>query len=148
SVFYVMENCEIDTTFNIVQFLLGYVGAMKSLAPLEENQMLHLGQILELIRAQILYDPVYRDHLDVLDKIGREEEDRMVEFRKDLFVLLRNVGRVAPEVAQMFIRNSLAAARTSTTERNVEEVEAALSLFYAFGESIGDEAMRTWSGFL
>ncbi|XP_038724316.1 exportin-T isoform X1 [Tripterygium wilfordii] len=148
SVFYVMQNCEIDTTFNILQFLLGYVGTMKSLAPLKEKQLLHLGQILEVIRAQILYDPIYRDHLDVLDKIGREEEDRMVEFRKDLFVLLRTVGRVAPEVTQMFIRNSLAAATASTTERNVEEVEGALSLLYAFGESIGDEAMRTGSGLL
>ncbi|KAF5745559.1 putative Exportin-T [Tripterygium wilfordii] len=115
SVFYVMKSCEIDSAFNVVQFLLGYVGTMKSLAPLKEKQLLQLGQILEVIRAQILYDPIYRDHLDVLDKIGREEQDRMVEFRIDLFVLLRTVGHVAPEVTHMFIRNSLAAATVSTT---------------------------------
>ncbi|CAL2244979.1 unnamed protein product [Prunus armeniaca] len=148
SVFYVMQNCELDSTFSIVQFLSGYVATMKTLSPLRETQLLHVGRILEVIRSQIRYDPMYRKNLDILDKIGREEEDRMVEFRKDLFVLLRNVGRVAPDVTQIFIRNSLATAVGSSSNWNVEEVEAALSLFYAFGESINGEAMRTGSGLL
>ncbi|KAJ0007010.1 hypothetical protein Pint_29154 [Pistacia integerrima] len=121
SVFYVMRNCEIDTTFSIVQFLSGYVATMRSLSPLREEQLLHVGQILEVIRTQICYEPVYRDHLDVLDKIGIEEEATMVEFRKDLLVLLRSVGRVAPDVTQLFIRTAL---------------------------SMSDEAMRSGSGFL
>ncbi|KAI8529707.1 hypothetical protein RHMOL_Rhmol12G0246000 [Rhododendron molle] len=148
SVFYVMQNCEIDTTFSTVQFLSGYVATMKSLSPLREQQLLHVGQILEVIHSQIRYDPIYRDNLDKLDKIGIEEEGRMVEFRKDLFVLLRSVGRVAPDVTQVFIRNSLDSAVASSADRNVEEVEAALSLFYAYGESISDEARRTGSGHL
>uniref|UniRef100_A0A7C9A2R2 Exportin-T n=1 Tax=Opuntia streptacantha TaxID=393608 RepID=A0A7C9A2R2_OPUST len=148
SVFYVMRSCEVDATFSIVQFLSGYVATMKNLSPLIEKQLVHVGQILEVIRAQICYDPVYRDHLDVLDKIGREEEDRMLEYRKDLLVLLRSVGRVAPDVTQIFIRNSLASAVSCSSEKNVEEVEAALSLLYALGESLSDEAMRTGSGLL
>ncbi|XP_022721606.1 exportin-T-like isoform X10 [Durio zibethinus] len=98
--------------------------------------------------AKIRYDPMYRNNLDILDKIGMEEEDRMVESRKDLFVLLRNVGRVAPEVTQIFIRNSFASAIASSSDRNVEEVEAALSLLYALGESMTDEAMRVGTGLL
>ncbi|KAF9615080.1 hypothetical protein IFM89_021651 [Coptis chinensis] len=148
SVFYVMQNCEMDTAFSVVQFLSSYVATMKSLSPLKEKQVLHVGQILEVIRVQICYDPVYRDNLDVPDKIGKEEEDRMVEFRKDLFVLLRSVGRVASDVTQLFIKNSLASAAVSSSERNVEEVEAALSLFYALGESMSDEGIRTGSGLL
>ncbi|KAK4837810.1 hypothetical protein QYF36_008618 [Acer negundo] len=148
SVFYVMQNCEVDSTFSMVQFLSGYVATMKSLSPLREEQLLHVSQILEVIRTQIRYDPMYRLNLDVLDKIGIEEEDRMVEFRKDLLVLLRSVGRVAPEVAQVFISNSLASAVVSSPDRNVEEVEAALSLLYALGESLSDEAMRTGAGLL
>ncbi|XVE51859.1 hypothetical protein DITRI_Ditri02bG0075000 [Diplodiscus trichospermus] len=148
SVFYVMQNCEMDAAFSIVQFLSGYVAAMKTLSSLQEKQMLHISQILEVIRTQICYDPMYRSNIDILDKIGMEEEDRMVEFRKDLFVLLRNVGRVAPEVTQIFIRNSLASAIASTSDRNVEEVEAALSLLYALGESMTDEAMRVGPGLL
>ncbi|RVW52178.1 Exportin-T [Vitis vinifera] len=146
SVFFVTQNCEVDNAFSIVQFLLGFVATMKSLSPLTEKQLLHVGQILEVIRTQICYDPIYRNNLDVLDKIGREEEGRMVEFRKDFFVLLRSVGRVAPDVTQMFIRNSLGNAVASSSDRNVEEVEAALSLFYAFGESINDEVMKVGNG--
>ncbi|XVE88621.1 hypothetical protein DITRI_Ditri19aG0084300 [Diplodiscus trichospermus] len=122
--------------------LLGYVAMMKTLCPLQLKQLLHISQILEVIRTQICYDPMYRNNLDILDKIGMEEEDRMVEFRKDVFVLLRNVGRIAPEVTQIFIRKSLAGAIASSSDRNVEEVEAALSLLYALGESMSDEAMR------
>ncbi|KAF8084278.1 hypothetical protein N665_0726s0003 [Sinapis alba] len=148
SVFYVMRNCEVDSTFSIVHFLLGYVSTLKGLPALKEKQLLHITQILEVIRIQICYDPMYRNNLNALDKIGLEEEDRMSEFRKDLFVLLRTVGRVAPEVTQHFIRNSLANAVESSSERNVEEVEAALSLLYSFGESMTEEAMKTGSGCL
>ncbi|XP_058005114.1 exportin-T isoform X2 [Hevea brasiliensis] len=148
SVFYVMQNCEVDAPFSIVQFLSGYVATMKSLSPLREKQAHYVGQILEVIRAQIRYDPIYRDNLDSFDKIGREEEDRMVEYRKDLFLLLRSVGRVAPDITQIFIRNSLASAVASSSEINVEEVEAALSLLFALGESLSDEAMRAGSGLL
>lgn len=148
SVFYVMQNCEMDTAFSVVQFLSSYVATMKSLSPLKEKQVLHVGQILEVIRVQICYNPMYRDNIDIPDKVGREEEDRMIEFRKDLFVLLRSVGRVAPEVTQVFIKNSLTSAVVSSSERNVEEVEAALSLFYALGESMSEEGIRTGSGLL
>ncbi|KAB1218353.1 Exportin-T [Morella rubra] len=148
SAFYVMQNCEVDAAFGIVQFLSAYVGTMKSLSPLREKQLLHVGQILEVIRTHIRYDPTYRNHLDMLDKIGKEEEDRMEEVRKDLFVLLRSVNRVAPDVTQIFIKNSLASAVASSSERNVEEVEAALSLLYALGEAISDESMRTGGGLL
>ncbi|CAN0877961.1 PSD [Linum grandiflorum] len=145
SVFYVMQNCEVDATFSIVQFLSGYVATMKSLSPLTEKQLLHVRQILEVIRSQIRYDPAYRTSLDMLDKIGREEEDRMVEFRKDLFVLLSSVGRVAPEVTQVFIRNALDSAVASSSDVNVEEVEAALSLLHALRESLSDESIKNGS---
>ncbi|CAI9114420.1 OLC1v1015139C1 [Oldenlandia corymbosa var. corymbosa] len=148
SVFYVMRNSESDATFNIVQFLSAYVSTMKNLSSLTEAQLLHVSQILEVIRVQIQFDPAHRDNLDAWDRVGREEEDRVMEFRKDLFVLLRSVGRVAPNVTQVFIRNSLASAVASPAERNVEEVEAALSLLYALGESMTDEMMRTGSGLL
>lgn len=147
SVFYIMKNCDVEDTFNIVQFLSCYVSTMKSLSRLREKQAIHVGQILEVIRARICYDTTYRDNLNLPDKIGKEEEDRMIEYRKDLFVLLRAVGRVAPDITHMFIRNSLASALGSS-EMNVEEVEAALSLFYNLGESISEEGMRTGTGLL
>ncbi|PNY17145.1 exportin-t-like protein [Trifolium pratense] len=148
SVFHVMKNFEVDATLNIVQFLSGYVSTLKSLTPLSEKHILHLGQILEVILVLIRYDPVYRTNLDVMDKIGIEEEDRMTEFRKDLFVLLRTVGRVAPNVTQLFIRNSLGSAISRPSDSNVEEVEGSLSLLYALGESLSEEAIRTGSGLL
>ncbi|CAM8993560.1 unnamed protein product [Rhodiola kirilowii] len=150
SVFRFMQNCESDLAFSIVQCLSGYVDMLKSLCPtpLNEKQLFHVGQILELIRQHICYDPDYRHNIDILDKIGQEEEDRMFDFRKDFFTLLRNVGCVAPDVTQIFIHSSLANAVSSPAERNVEEVEAALSMFHAFGESINDEAMKYGNGVL
>ncbi|KAL6000004.1 hypothetical protein ACLOJK_034681 [Asimina triloba] len=147
TVFYVMQNCELDSAFNVVQFLSNYVATMKSALPLREEQIVRVGQVLEVIRARICYDQTYRDNLNLPDKIGREEEDWMMEYRKDLFVLLRTVARVAPDVTQLFIRNLLASA-IGSSEGAVEEVEAALSLFYALGESIGEEGIRACSGHL
>ncbi|KAG9457317.1 hypothetical protein H6P81_001825 [Aristolochia fimbriata] len=147
SVFYAMQNCEVDITFNVVQFFSCYVSTMKTFSPLREKQIMHVSQILELVRTRILFDPIYRENLNLPDKIGLEEEDRMAEYRKDFFLLLRTVGRVAPDVTQMFIRNSLASV-LSSSESSVEDVEAALSLFYAFGESLSEEGMRNGGGIL
>ncbi|CAN6465857.1 unnamed protein product [Victoria cruziana] len=147
SVFYVMQRSEEETTFSSLQFLSSYVSKMKTLSPLKEKQMLHLGQILEVIRGKIRYDPAYRKSLDLPDKIGKEEEERMTEYRKDLFVLLRSVARIAQDVTQLFIRNSLAAVLGSA-EVEFEDVEAAISLFYALGEAINEEGIRTGTGLL
>ncbi|XP_031386772.1 exportin-T isoform X1 [Punica granatum] len=148
SVFYVVQNCEVHSGFNVVQLLSSYMATMKGISTLKDKELHHVGQILEVIRTQIRYDPAYRENLDSLDKIGIEEEDRMAESRKDLLVLLRSVGRVAPNLTLLFIRNSLASAVSSSSDRNVEEVEAALSLFYALGESQNEESMKSGSGLL
>lgn len=148
SVLNVIQNGEVDSAFSIVHFLSVYVGTMKNHSPLTERELLHLSQILEVIRMQIQFDPMYRNNLDILDKIGQQEADRMAEFRKDSFLLIRNVGRVAPDLTQAFIKNSLGNSMSSPEDRNVEEVEASLSLFYVLGESLSDDAMRTGSGLL
>ncbi|KAK1313757.1 Exportin-T [Acorus calamus] len=150
SVFYIMRNIEVESpTFNAIQFLSGYVSTMKSLSPLNEKQMMHVGEILDVIRFQITFDPMHRENLDLPNKIGQEEEDTMAERRRDLFALLRSVSRVAPDATQLFIRNSLAGALACTSpEKNVEEAEAALSLFYRLSESVSEEEMRSGGRFL
>ncbi|KAG1366368.1 exportin-T [Cocos nucifera] len=144
SVLYVMQNCDEVDSGNVVDFLSDYVSTMKSPS---QTQVVYLRQILEVIRVQIRYDPTYRSNLDIPDKIGREEEDQMVERRKELFTLFRSVCRVAPDVVQLFIRNLLVNAIPSL-EMNVEEVEAALTLFYRYGETVSEEVMRTGGGLL
>ncbi|KAL0319443.1 UNVERIFIED_CONTAM: Exportin-T [Sesamum angustifolium] len=122
SVFYVMQNCEVDSALGILQFLSVYVSTMKSLPGLTETQLLHVGQILEVIRAQIQFDPMYRSNLDSLDKIGGKKK-----------IGWWSSGKIAV---------------SSSEDRNAEEVEASLSLFYALGESLTDDAVRTGSGLL
>nr|CAD1838027.1 unnamed protein product [Ananas comosus var. bracteatus] len=145
SVFFVMESCHEDVdTCNVVEFLSDYVSTMKSPA---EKQLGYLGQILQVIHAQISYDPAYRANLDIPDKIGKDEEDEMGEHRKDFLALFRSICRVAPDVAQLFIKNLLVAS-LSSPESNVEDVEASLTLFYRLGETVSDEAMRLGTGLL
>uniref|UniRef100_A0ACD5ULP7 Uncharacterized protein n=1 Tax=Avena sativa TaxID=4498 RepID=A0ACD5ULP7_AVESA len=129
---------------SVLEFLAGYVGLMK--AP-SEKQLGHLGQILEVVRQQMLYDPVYRGHLDVLDKIGKEEEDLMAEQRKDLLALFRNICRVAPAATQQFIKGLLVTA-LSSAEATVEDVEVTLTLLYRLGEIVGEEEIRMGTGLL
>lgn len=129
---------------SVLEFLAGYVGTMK--AP-SEKQLGHLGRILEVVRQQMLYDPVYRGHLDVLDKIGKEEEDLMADQRKDLVALFRNICRVAPAATQQFIKGLLVTA-LSSAEATVEDVEVTLTLLYRLGEIVGEEEIRTGAGLL
>lgn len=144
SVFYVMQTCQELESCDVVQFLSDYISTMKIPS---QKQMVYIGQMLEVIQAQICYDPSYRFNLDVRDKIGKEQEDQMAEHRRDLLVLFRSVCRVAPDVTQLFIRNLLANA-LSSSDMNVEEVEAALTLFYRLGETVSEEGMKTGSGLL
>lgn len=145
SLFYVMANSdEIDLT-NVVGFLSEYVATVVS-AP-SQKQVIYIGQILELIHTQIRYDSNYRTHLDIFDKIGKEEEDQMREHRKDLLNLFRAICRVTPDVAKLFIKNLLANI-AAASEQKVEEVEAALTLFYQLGETVHEEEMKSGNGLL
>ncbi|PKA52335.1 Exportin-T [Apostasia shenzhenica] len=144
SVFYVVQNCEELDSGNVVQFLSDYISTLNMPS---QKQTVYIGQILEVIRGQISYDPTYRNNLDIPDNVGKEQEDQMAENRKDLLVLFRSVCRVAPDVTQLFIRNLITGA-LSSSEVNVEEVEAALTLFYRFGETVSEEGMKTGSGLL
>ncbi|KAM3364786.1 hypothetical protein ACQJBY_014881 [Aegilops geniculata] len=146
AVFSAAESCyeeDVDSG-SVLEFLAGYVSTMK--AP-SEKQLGHLGRILEVVRQQMTYDPVYRVHLDVLDKIGKEEEDMMAEQRKDLVALFRNICRVAPAATQQFIKGLIVTA-LSSAEATVEDVEVTLTLLYRLGEAVSEEEIRTGSGLL
>lgn len=144
SVFYVMQTCKELDAGSVVEFLSDYISTMKMPS---QKQMVYVGHMLEVIRGQICYDPTFRENLDVRDKIGKEQEDQMAEHRKDLFVLFRSVCRVAPDVTQLFVR-SLIAGALSSSDMTVEEVEAALTLFYRLGETVSEDGMKTGSGLL
>ncbi|PKU85889.1 exportin-T isoform X2 [Dendrobium catenatum] len=144
TVFYVMQTCEELDAGNVVELLSDYISTMKMPS---QKQIVYVGQMLEVIRGQICYDPTFRDNLDVRDKIGKEQEEQMAEHRKDLFLLFRSVCRVAPDVTQLFIRNLIASALFSS-DMTVEEVEAALTLFYRLGETVSEDGMKTGSGLL
>ncbi|XP_020587359.1 exportin-T-like isoform X2 [Phalaenopsis equestris] len=142
SVFYVTQNCDKLEYGNVVHFLSDCLSTVKSPS---EKQMVYIAQILEAIRAQISYDPTYRCNLNSPDKIGMEEEDRISEHRKEWFALFRSVCRVAPDITQLFIQNLIASA-LSSSEMDMEEVEAALTMFYWLGETLSEEGIKSYAG--
>ncbi|KAG6477246.1 hypothetical protein ZIOFF_066498 [Zingiber officinale] len=145
SVLYVMQESEEMESSNVVDFLSDYVITMKF--PSEKHAM-YLRQILEAIRVQILYDPIYRNNLDIPDKIGKDEEDQMADHRKELLTLFSSICRITPSVTQLFVRNLVITALSSSESSSVEDVEALLTLFYRLGETVREEAMKTGSGLL
>lgn len=143
SVFYVMQNCDELDYGCVFHFLSDYLSTLKSPS---DKPIAYIAQILEVIHAQISIDPTYIYNLNIPDKIGMEEEDRIAEHRREWFALLRKVCRVAPDIVQSFIRN-LFSRLLSSSEMNVEEVEAALTLFYWLGETVSEEGMKSNAGF-
>ncbi|XP_057842753.2 exportin-T isoform X2 [Cryptomeria japonica] len=145
SVIYFLQNGDGDEESNALQFLSNYVSRMKSYPQLNAKYMGHIGQILEVIRVRIRYDPMYRDPLDIPDRIGREEEDRMHEERHDFFVLFRNISRLAPDVVQSFTKNTLSTVLGSS-ETSFQDVESAISLFHALAEGVSEDTLKNDSG--
>lgn len=143
SVFFVTQNCDELECGNVVHFLSDYLSTVKSPS---EKQMVYIAQILEVIRSQVSYCPTFISNLNIPDKIGIEEEDRMAEHRREWFALFRKVCRVVPDIVQLFIRNLIARV-LSSSKMNVEEVEAALTLFYWLGETVSEEGMKSNAGF-
>jgi hypothetical protein len=51
-----------------------------------------------------------------------EEEDRMSEYRRDLFIVLRSISKIAPDVTRAFVQSNLLAV-LGDKDASAEEVE-------------------------
>lgn len=140
-----LEHGEEDISVTTFQFLLAYVGNIKKGGNLSSKQQEHLAQVLAVIRSRMRYDPSFEESLAEPDKEGLEEEERMSEYRRDLFTLLKNISRISPEVTKVFMHSCLS---TTITGQNTsfEDMEVALALFYQLGEGISEEALKPGSG--
>lgn len=165
SVFYCMKHGDADVSSTIFPFLSNYVASMKNgdLIPppslqgglktkgelvsrvMDGRQAAHVGEILEVIRTRMRFDPGSKDSLDEPDKEGAEEEETMTEYRKDLFTLFRSVYRTAPDVTRSFVHNTLLGCLRNA-DASFEDVEAAITLLYVLGEGVTDEALKPGGG--
>lgn len=141
SVFYFMQHGDEDMSSSTFQFLSNYVARMKSGLECNGKQAAHVEQILEVIRNRMLYDPSSKDSLDGPDKEGLEEEERLMDFRKDLFGLFRSIYRVAPHITKSFIQSALLAALRSP-DTSFENTEAAIALLHLLGEGVTEDALK------
>ena len=144
-VLYFMEHGDEDISQTTFQFLLAYVASLKKGSRLSQHQEDNLAQILAVVRSCMQYDEEVEDSLDTLDKDGVEEEERMNEYRRDLFTLLKNIARIAPAVSKQFVQSNMTTV-LSNPQSSFSEVETALSLFYQLGEGVTDEALKPGSG--
>eukprot|EP00249_Psilotum_nudum_P020366 c27671_g3_i1 orf=86-3106(+) len=145
SIFYLMQHGDEESSSTTFQFFSGYVSGMKTMGTLNEKQASHLKQILQVIQTRIRYDAGDRDSLDQPDDVGKEEEDRMAEYRRDLFSLIRNIHRIAPDVTRGTAKDNLAITLTKQ-DASFEDVEACIMLLYILGEGVGEEALKPGSG--
>ncbi|CAM6105358.1 unnamed protein product [Calypogeia fissa] len=147
SVFYFMSHGNEDISSTTFQFLSNYVGRMKSGMVCNGKQAAHVAQILEVIRNRMLHDPSNEDCLVGPDRIGQEEEEKLLDYRKDLFGLFRIIHRVAPDVTRTFVQSTLRAA-LANPDVSFENVEAAISLLYVLGEGVTEDALKVGNGVL
>ncbi|KAG6542252.1 hypothetical protein Mapa_016380 [Marchantia paleacea] len=147
SVFYFMQHGDEDMSSTTFQFLSNYVARMKSGLECNGKQAAHVAQILEVIRNRMLYDPSSKDSLDGPDKEGQEEEEKLMDFRKDLFGLFRSIHRVAPDITRSFVRSTLLTA-LGNPETSFENVEAAIALLHLLGERVLEYDMVVEKGIL
>ncbi|KAL2651855.1 hypothetical protein R1flu_019983 [Riccia fluitans] len=147
SVLYFMQHGDEDMSSTTFQFLSNYVARMKSELERNGKQAAHVAQILEVIRNRMLYDSSSKDSLEGPDKEGLEEEERLMDFRKDLFGLFRSIYRVSPLVAKSFVQSALLTA-LSNPDTSFENVEAAIALLHLLGEGLVEYELKSEKGIL
>ncbi|CAI5470864.1 unnamed protein product [Closterium sp. Yama58-4] len=113
-----------------------------------ERQEQQLRQVLLVVGERMRYPESSCEALDLPTKEGEEEEERVGEQRKDLFVLLRSAAKVNPSVVRAFVHETLAAALARGPHATFAETEAAVQLFYQLGEGVTEEALKPGSGAL
>ncbi|CAI5958675.1 unnamed protein product [Closterium sp. NIES-64] len=162
-----------DVSANCFQFLLFFVADMRRVggassrgaaalaataaaagaadaaaAAVRERQEQQLRQVLLVVGERMRYPESSCEALDAPTKEGEEEEERVGEQRKDLFVLLRSAAKVNPAVVRAFVHETLAAALARGPHATFAETEAAVQLFYQLGEGVTEEALKPGSGAL
>ncbi|GJP29651.1 hypothetical protein CLOM_g19286 [Closterium sp. NIES-68] len=162
-----------DVSANCFQFLLFFVADMRRVggassrsaaalaataaaagaaeaaaAAVRERQEQHLRQVLLVVGERMRYPESSCEALDAPSKEGWEEEERVAEQRKDLFVLLRSAAKVNPAVVRSFVHETLAAALGRGAHATFAETEAAVQLLYQLGEGVTEEALKPGSGAL
>lgn len=145
SIFYFLQYGEEDISSTTFQFFSNYISAMKTIKYSGEKQAAHLTQILDAILNRMRYDPADRDSLDMPDKAGKEEEERMSEYRKELIGLFRSIHRIAPSVTKRFVKTTLARS-LGNLDVAFEDAEAAITLLYVLGEGLSEECFKPGGG--
>ncbi|KAI5083164.1 hypothetical protein GOP47_0002907 [Adiantum capillus-veneris] len=143
SIFYFLHSDDEDISSTTLQFLSNYVSGMKSKLS-EEKQSSHLTQMLDAILNKMRYDPADKDSLNVPDKAGKEEEERMSDYRKDLLGLFRSIHRIAPTITKGFIKSTLSRV-FGDPDVSFEDAEATIMLLYVLGEGLSEESFKSGS---
>ena len=188
AVFFLARHPWEDVSSSAVQFLLLFVAHLRrpasgpgrgggggaggggdasvGLRPSAARVAEYVREMLLVIREKMRYAEGSREALDGPSSEGEEEEERMAEYRKDLFVLLRSVAKVDATAATAFVHESVsmvlqqqqqAAGQQSQNvtvgpaagqgaRASFSDVEAALQLLYQLGEGLPDEAVRPAKG--
>lgn len=147
SIFYFLQYGDEEISSATFQFFSYYVSAIKSTNHSSGRQAIHVTQMLDAILNRMRYDPADKHSLDVPDKAGEEEEERMSEYRKELLGLFRNIHRIAPDVTKVFVKTTLARA-VRKADTPFEDAEAAIMLLYVLGEGLGEESLKPGSGIM
>eukprot|EP00250_Pteridium_aquilinum_P019445 c24434_g1_i1 orf=571-3564(+) len=142
SVFYFLQYDEEDISSTTFQFFTNYITAMKTIKSSQQKQNSHLTQMLDAIYDKMRYDPADKDSLDVPDKAGKEEEERMCDYRKDLLGLFRSIHRIAPSVSKNFVKATLARV-FGNPDVPFEDAEASIMLLYVLGEGLSEEFFKS-----
>ncbi|KAH7291557.1 hypothetical protein KP509_29G021800 [Ceratopteris richardii] len=144
SIFYFLNYDDEDISSTTFQFFSNYVMAMKNVKFSEDKKSSHLTQMLDAIFNKMRYDPTDKDSLDVPDKAGKEEEERMSDYRKDLLGLFRSIQRIAPDVAKNFVKVTLSRIFGDPSV-SFADAEACIMLLYILGEGLSEESLKSSS---
>ncbi|KAL9646930.1 hypothetical protein ABK040_013789 [Willaertia magna] len=125
----------------ISAFLNDYILTVKKHSNLfqTDNTMI---QQFEVILNTIKNKGQFTEDFNFNPKDQDEYEAGFLEYRKELVVLFKNVGTIAPDMVKQFVKSYLTQVLSNIQGLKFSEIELALSLFYYTGEIFPNEAFK------
>jgi exportin-T len=127
---------------NVVDFMNNYIAQLnkkQKVMPLSDVEQAQIRTMFQVVRTKarytedFIFEPVKQDEYEV----------GFLQYRQELFVVLKNATRIAPQIAKEYVEfellRTLNLFRSDGKSMKFWDLEIALTLFYELGENFSKE---------
>jgi exportin-T len=137
-IFKLFSDKDDQVSSNILPFLNYCISIIRKIPQFLDDLPGYFKVILTIIKDKAQYRSDFNFDIEEQD----EYEAGFIQYRKDLFVLYKNLGIVIPDMTKQFIENLIQYTLQNLNQLKFSEIEISLSLLYFTAEIFQGEATK------